>query len=47
MTSIFCADIYGKAFIARRTFTPSVESVKNTQPSIPDDVKATFGMGFQ
>ena len=37
MTLIFSADTRWKAFAAKKTVTPFVESVKNTQRSISDD----------
>ena len=36
ITSIFCVDIHWKAFAAKKTVTPFVESVKNTQLSGAD-----------
>ncbi|HXQ39598.1 MAG TPA: hypothetical protein VN843_36705 [Anaerolineales bacterium] len=36
MTLIFFVDIRWKAFAAKKTATPFVESVKNTQPSGAD-----------
>ncbi len=40
MTLIFSADTHWKVFAAKKTVTPFVESVKNTQLSIPDDRSA-------